>query len=205
MNVGGVPWTNQRTPKNIHGFRNVIVICGVIVILLLACFGAVPLYTYLTTGQCQGTKNKRQRAQKSIRYRGGGGGGQHHPPYLPLWSHWSKLYQYLQSECFSSFYVKNEKKNCVFMQNLCLQVPWLNELMVSKWFSEYQDCLNNSWLPSRGIITTTPRFDPSVVPNSVTYLIHTSIFRWYMDHLMSTTIYTSMMKVLDIHISSKTL
>ena len=84
MNVGGVPWTNQRTPKNIHGFRNVIVICGVIVILLLACFGAVPLYTYLTTGQCQGTKNKRQRAQKSIRYRGGGGGGQHHPPYLPL-------------------------------------------------------------------------------------------------------------------------
>ncbi|XP_024396889.1 uncharacterized protein [Physcomitrium patens] len=81
MNVGGVPWTTQTNPKNIHGFRNIMFICAAIVIILLLIFGAVPLYNYLVTGSRQGTRDRRLRLQKSIRYRSG---NQRHPVYLPL-------------------------------------------------------------------------------------------------------------------------
>lgn len=81
MNVGGVPWTTQTNPKIIHGFRNVMIICAAIVMLLLVIFGAVPLYNYLISGRRQGAKDRRFRYQKSIRYRSG---SQRHLAYLPL-------------------------------------------------------------------------------------------------------------------------
>lgn len=38
MNVGGVPWTGQRDPKIKDGFRNVILLCVVMLFFLLLCF-----------------------------------------------------------------------------------------------------------------------------------------------------------------------
>ncbi|CAI9104151.1 OLC1v1002774C1 [Oldenlandia corymbosa var. corymbosa] len=38
MNVGGVPWTGQNKPELKDGFRNVILICLAMLLLLLLCF-----------------------------------------------------------------------------------------------------------------------------------------------------------------------
>ncbi|KAF3435865.1 hypothetical protein FNV43_RR22957 [Rhamnella rubrinervis] len=38
MNVGGVPWTEQRDPKLKDGFRNVLLLCVVMLLLVLLCF-----------------------------------------------------------------------------------------------------------------------------------------------------------------------
>uniref|UniRef100_A0ACD5ZVY7 Uncharacterized protein n=1 Tax=Avena sativa TaxID=4498 RepID=A0ACD5ZVY7_AVESA len=49
MNVGGVPWTEQnKNPKNLDGFVNVMVICAVILLLLLLCFLFPSLYSHVT-------------------------------------------------------------------------------------------------------------------------------------------------------------
>ncbi|XP_050210964.1 uncharacterized protein LOC126661191 [Mercurialis annua] len=44
MNVGGVPWTGQKNPELEDGFRNVMFICFVMLILLLLCFLFPSLY-----------------------------------------------------------------------------------------------------------------------------------------------------------------
>ncbi|XP_058081323.1 uncharacterized protein LOC131229397 [Magnolia sinica] len=38
MNVGGVPWTGQKDPELKDGFRNVLLLCAAMVLLLLLCF-----------------------------------------------------------------------------------------------------------------------------------------------------------------------
>ncbi|XP_047050049.1 uncharacterized protein LOC124655134 [Lolium rigidum] len=49
MNVGGVPWTEQnKNPKNLDGFINVMVICAVILLLLLLCFLFPSLYSHVS-------------------------------------------------------------------------------------------------------------------------------------------------------------
>lgn len=84
MNVGGVPWTKQTDPTLVHGFRNVLIICAVIVMLLLAGFGVVPLYTYLVTRhKHQAVKAKWLSSKRSVRYRG----SLRYPAYLRLWVH----------------------------------------------------------------------------------------------------------------------
>ncbi|KAL5229780.1 hypothetical protein ABZP36_028556 [Zizania latifolia] len=45
MNVGGVPWTQQKNPANRDGFVNVMVICVVILLILLLCFLFPSLYS----------------------------------------------------------------------------------------------------------------------------------------------------------------
>ncbi|KAG8086712.1 hypothetical protein GUJ93_ZPchr0010g10213 [Zizania palustris] len=45
MNVGGVPWTQQKNPANRDGFVNVMVICAVILLILLLCFLFPSLYS----------------------------------------------------------------------------------------------------------------------------------------------------------------
>ncbi|KAK9690575.1 hypothetical protein RND81_09G138400 [Saponaria officinalis] len=46
MNVGGVPWTNQRNHPDIQdGFRNVMFLCAVMLVLVLLCFCFGSLYT----------------------------------------------------------------------------------------------------------------------------------------------------------------
>ncbi|CAK9187393.1 unnamed protein product [Ilex paraguariensis] len=45
MNVGGVPWTEQRNPKVKEGFRNVMFVCFAMLLLVLLCFLFPALYT----------------------------------------------------------------------------------------------------------------------------------------------------------------
>ncbi|KAK6945871.1 Mg2+ transporter protein, CorA-like/Zinc transport protein ZntB [Dillenia turbinata] len=45
MNVGGVPWTGQDSPELKDGFRNVIVVCIIVLVLVLLCFSFPALYT----------------------------------------------------------------------------------------------------------------------------------------------------------------
>lgn len=47
MNVGGVPWTGQTNPELKHGFRNVLLLCVVMLFLVLLCFIFPSLYTRL--------------------------------------------------------------------------------------------------------------------------------------------------------------
>ncbi|KAK7246690.1 hypothetical protein RIF29_41560 [Crotalaria pallida] len=45
MNVGGVPWTGQNIPELNDGFRNVMLICVAMLLLILLCFIFPALYT----------------------------------------------------------------------------------------------------------------------------------------------------------------
>ncbi|KAJ3678333.1 hypothetical protein LUZ60_002136 [Juncus effusus] len=45
MNVGGVPWTNQRDPALKDGFMNVMVLCVAVLLLLLVCFTFPTIYS----------------------------------------------------------------------------------------------------------------------------------------------------------------
>nr|XP_043622629.1 uncharacterized protein LOC122594225 [Erigeron canadensis] len=48
MNVGGVPWTQQRDPKLKNGFRNVMLVCVTTLVLVLLCFLFPFLYRRIT-------------------------------------------------------------------------------------------------------------------------------------------------------------
>lgn len=48
MNVGGVPWTKQIDPALKDGFRNVLLVCAVMVVLLLLCFTFPAIYTRIS-------------------------------------------------------------------------------------------------------------------------------------------------------------
>jgi len=45
MNVGGVPWTEQKDPKLKDGFRNVILLCVAMLLFVLLCFIVPAIYT----------------------------------------------------------------------------------------------------------------------------------------------------------------
>uniref|UniRef100_A0A5B7AG65 Putative Magnesium transporter CorA-like family protein isoform 1 n=1 Tax=Davidia involucrata TaxID=16924 RepID=A0A5B7AG65_DAVIN len=45
MNVGGVPWTGQGDPKSKEGFRNVMLLCVAMLLLVLLCFTFPALYS----------------------------------------------------------------------------------------------------------------------------------------------------------------
>lgn len=47
MNVGGVPWTEQGDPELQDGFRNVMFVCGVMLLLVLLCFAFPAIYSRL--------------------------------------------------------------------------------------------------------------------------------------------------------------
>ncbi|KAL3580313.1 hypothetical protein D5086_018148 [Populus alba] len=47
MNVGGVPWTEQKNPEEKDGFRNVMFLCVGMLVLLLLCFLFPALYTHI--------------------------------------------------------------------------------------------------------------------------------------------------------------
>lgn len=47
MNVGGVPWTNQREPELKEGFRNVMLLCVALLLLVLLCFLFPVLYSHV--------------------------------------------------------------------------------------------------------------------------------------------------------------
>jgi hypothetical protein len=45
MNVGGVPWTEQKNPEVKAGFRNVMFVCVGVLVLVLLCFLFPALYS----------------------------------------------------------------------------------------------------------------------------------------------------------------
>lgn len=45
MNVGGVPWTEQKDPTVKDGFRNVMLLCVAMLLLALLCFSFPVFYT----------------------------------------------------------------------------------------------------------------------------------------------------------------
>ncbi|EOA32939.1 hypothetical protein CARUB_v10016267mg [Capsella rubella] len=49
MNVGGVPWTGQDKPELGDGFRNVMYICLIMLVLVLSCFGFPALYSRIAS------------------------------------------------------------------------------------------------------------------------------------------------------------
>ncbi|CAL9222420.1 unnamed protein product [Arabidopsis halleri] len=49
MNVGGVPWTGQDKPELGDGFRNVMYICLIMLVLVLCCFGFPALYSRIAS------------------------------------------------------------------------------------------------------------------------------------------------------------
>ncbi|WOL15347.1 hypothetical protein Cni_G24128 [Canna indica] len=51
MNVGGVPWTTQKDPSLQDGFRNVLILCALILFLLLVTFAFPYLYAWLASWQ----------------------------------------------------------------------------------------------------------------------------------------------------------
>ncbi|KAL0412651.1 UNVERIFIED_CONTAM: Zinc transport protein ZntB [Sesamum radiatum] len=48
MNVGGVPWTEQRDPTLKDGFRNVMFLCAAMLVIILLCFLFPFLYSRIT-------------------------------------------------------------------------------------------------------------------------------------------------------------
>lgn len=54
MNVGGVPWTGQKDPKLMKGFRNVMLLCVAMLVLVLLCFLFSALYTRIDAWRRRG-------------------------------------------------------------------------------------------------------------------------------------------------------
>ncbi|KAI3675370.1 hypothetical protein L1987_84960 [Smallanthus sonchifolius] len=84
MNVGGVPWTQQRDPKLKNGFRNVILVCVGTLILVLLCFLFPFLYSRISGWRKQRALkrnwsiNRRSFLKRTI------GGGERGGGYLRL-------------------------------------------------------------------------------------------------------------------------
>ncbi|KAF8111980.1 hypothetical protein N665_0069s0007 [Sinapis alba] len=49
MNVGGVPWTGQNKPELADGFRNVMYICLIMLVVVLSCVGFPALYSRIAS------------------------------------------------------------------------------------------------------------------------------------------------------------
>ncbi|KAL9257439.1 Zinc transport protein ZntB-like protein [Drosera capensis] len=47
MNVGGVPWTNQRETELSDGFRNVMMLCLLMLLVVLLCFAFPAVYSHV--------------------------------------------------------------------------------------------------------------------------------------------------------------
>ncbi|XP_031480131.1 uncharacterized protein LOC116250561 isoform X2 [Nymphaea colorata] len=85
MNVGGVPWTTQGDSNTRGGFRNVLVLCFALILLLLLCFSAPYFYTRLSAWRRPGRlRRSLSRNWKSLSRRSILGGSFHGGGYLCL-------------------------------------------------------------------------------------------------------------------------
>nr|CAD1834600.1 unnamed protein product [Ananas comosus var. bracteatus] len=84
MNVGGVPWTDQKNPELKDGFINVMVICAAILFLLLLCFLFPSLYIRVSSWRSRHalkrslSVNRRPFARRNIQ------NGHHRGDYMRL-------------------------------------------------------------------------------------------------------------------------
>ncbi|CAA2998940.1 Mg2+ transporter, Zinc transport [Olea europaea subsp. europaea] len=75
MNVGGVPWTGQRDPDLKDGFRNVILLCVGLLVVILLCFILPALYSRVMAWQRRrALRRRRTLNRKSFTKRKVGGG-----------------------------------------------------------------------------------------------------------------------------------
>ncbi|KAK8616268.1 hypothetical protein V6N13_017824 [Hibiscus sabdariffa] len=72
MNVGGVPWTVQKDPALKDGFRNVLALCVVMLILVLVCFIFPALYSRLTAWHQRRSLRRRFEGVTEIYFPGPG-------------------------------------------------------------------------------------------------------------------------------------
>lgn len=73
MNVGGVPWTGQRDPELKDGFRNVMLVCVAMLLLVLLCFVCPYVYAKISAWRSKKalkknwTLNRRSFLKRTIR------------------------------------------------------------------------------------------------------------------------------------------
>ncbi|KAG6652737.1 zinc transport protein ZntB-like [Carya illinoinensis] len=86
MNVGGVPWTGQMNSKSKDGFRNVMLLCVAMLLVVLMCFCFPALYTHLAAWQRRRVMRRSWSLnRKSILMRtAGNGGAQERGGYLRI-------------------------------------------------------------------------------------------------------------------------
>lgn len=82
MNVGGIPWTEERIPEPKHGFRNVLFLCATILLMILGFFSAAPLYERFR--RLWTSERLKRVTSRSFSWRGGCGNGQHCNGYMRL-------------------------------------------------------------------------------------------------------------------------
>lgn len=81
MNVGGVPWTGQRNPDLKDGFRNVMILCAMLLFLLLVCFTFPSLYARMSSWRSHASLKRtwsigrKSFLRKTIHQNGFQGGG----------------------------------------------------------------------------------------------------------------------------------
>lgn len=84
MNVGGVPWTEQRDPKLKDGFRNVILLCVAMLLFVLLCFIVPAIYARVAAWRRKRdvrrswSLNRKSILRKTL-------GGEDRGGYLRLW------------------------------------------------------------------------------------------------------------------------
>ncbi|ERN18077.1 hypothetical protein AMTRI_Chr13g89640 [Amborella trichopoda] len=85
MNVGGVPWTEQKNPALKDGFRNVLFVCVAMLLLLLLCFSTPALYTRISAWRRRRTLRRSfSLNRKSFSRRTLLGGGHQNAGYLRI-------------------------------------------------------------------------------------------------------------------------
>lgn len=62
MNVGGVPWTEQKNPKLKDGFRNVMLVCVAMLFLVLLCF----VFPFIYAGIAEWRRKRATRKSWSL-------------------------------------------------------------------------------------------------------------------------------------------
>ncbi|KAJ3688740.1 hypothetical protein LUZ61_017904 [Rhynchospora tenuis] len=67
MNVGGVPWTNQRDPELKGGFMKVMMLCAAVLLLLLLCFIFPSIYVRFSAWRTKSALNRNSSFNKRPR------------------------------------------------------------------------------------------------------------------------------------------
>ncbi|KAL6502436.1 hypothetical protein OROHE_024441 [Orobanche hederae] len=84
MNVGGVPWTEQRNPELKVGFRNVIIICAAMLLVILLCFVFPILYSQIMAWQRRRVFRRSWSLDRKSFVRRTGVAGKEKGGYLPI-------------------------------------------------------------------------------------------------------------------------
>ena len=86
MNVGGVPWTIQKSPDIKDGFQNVLLLCLFTLVVVLLCFFFASLYTRINAWRNRKSLQRNwSMNRKSFLRRTSGAVHQEKEGYLRIW------------------------------------------------------------------------------------------------------------------------